>query len=28
VSFNAPFETIGQIDDEVYIEIAIEAVRK
>lgn len=28
VSFNGPFETIGQIGDEVYIEIAIEAVRQ
>ena len=28
ISFNAPFETIGQIGDEVYIEIAIEAVKK
>ncbi|MHB1225498.1 MAG: YceI family protein [Gemmatimonadaceae bacterium] len=28
VSFNAPFEQIGQIGDEVWIEIAIEAVRK
>lgn len=28
VSFNAPFETIGQIGDEVWIEIAIEAVQQ
>src|SRR5690606_26007178 len=28
VSFNAPFESIGQIGDDVYIEIAIEAVRQ
>ena len=28
VSFNGPFETIGQIGDEVWIEIAIEAVQE
>jgi polyisoprenoid-binding protein YceI len=28
VSFNGPFETIGQIGDEVWIEIAIEAVKQ
>ena len=28
VAFNGPFETIGQIGDEVWIEIAIEAVRQ
>lgn len=28
VSFNAPFEGVGQIGDEVYIEIAIEAVKQ
>ncbi|HYK04553.1 MAG TPA: YceI family protein [Thermoanaerobaculia bacterium] len=27
VSFNGPFEKIGQIGDEVWIEIAIEAVQ-
>ena len=28
VAFNGPFETIGQIGDEVWIEIAIEAVQE
>ncbi len=28
VAFNAPFEQIGQICDEVWIEIAIEAVQQ
>jgi polyisoprenoid-binding protein YceI len=28
VAFNGPFETIGQIGDDVWIEIAIEAVRQ